>query len=180
MISSERSLNIIVIIMIITALISSGFIIGNGQYYGGSFVLVRELEANLVDIHVSNVDPSNVSVETSIALTFNFAIHAQAEGNVRLTFVGAALWLNNDLLSLTAFAYIPVLADQYLYSNFDRDVVMAQTVGSNPDRQTIIDAYLGSTWAWNVTLRYSIIVFDEPSTNMLTYLHYYTTNFTLT
>ncbi|MFW9960763.1 MAG: hypothetical protein ACFFDV_07090 [Candidatus Thorarchaeota archaeon] len=180
MISSERSLNIIVIIMIVTALISSGFIIGNGQYYGGSFVLAGRLEINLADIHVSNVDPSNASIDPAVSLTFNFAIDAQAEGNVRLTFVGATVWLNNDLLSYTAFAHTPAVENQYLYSNFDRDIVMARTIDSIADRQTIIDAYLASTWAWNITLRYSIIVFDEPDTVMFTYLDYYTTDFTLT
>ncbi|PNX51699.1 MAG: hypothetical protein BV458_11135, partial [Thermoplasmata archaeon M9B2D] len=65
-------------------------------------------------------------------------------------------------------------------SNFDRDIVMGRTIDSFTDRQTIIDAYLASTWAWNITLRYSIIVFDEPDTIMFTYLDYYTTDFTLT
>jgi len=180
MISSERTQNIIVIIMIITAVISSSFIIGNAQYYGGTFVLAGKLEVNLVDIHVSNVEPSNSSVNPGVALTFNFAISAQAAGNVRITFVGATLWLNNVHLYYTPFAYTPAVADQYLYSNFDRDVVMTQTVSSNADRQKIIDAYLGSTWAWNITLRYSLIVFDERDTIMWRWFDFYTTNFTLT
>jgi hypothetical protein len=180
MISSERPQNFIVAVMIITAVISSGFIIGNAQYYGGSFALAGMLAVNLTDIHVSNVDPTNASITPGISLTFNFAVNAQAEGNVRITFVGATLWLNNYLLSLTPFAYTPALADQYLYSNFDRNIILSQTVSPVYDRQTIIDAYQSSTWAWNITLRYSYIVFDEPNTIMWRWYYFYTTNFTLT
>jgi hypothetical protein len=180
MISSERTQNFIVAVMIITAVISSGLVIGNAQYYGGSFVLAGELAVNLTDIHVSNVDPTNESITPSIALNFNMAIAAQAVGNVRITFIGATLWLNNDLLSLTSFAYTPPLQDQYLHSNFDRNIVMSQTVSPVSDRQTVIDAYQTSTWAWNITLRYSYIVFDEPNTIMWRWYYFYTTNFTLT
>jgi len=180
MIASERSQNIIIVATIITALISSGFLIGNAQYYGGSYVLAGQLDVNLVDIHVSNINTTDESEDPNIVLTFNLAIAAQAEGNVRITFVGATLWLNYDKLSLTSFSYNPALADQYLYSNFERDIMMSQTANTGTDRQTIIDAYLTSTWAWNVTLRYSFIVFDDINTIMWRWFYFYTTNVTLT
>jgi hypothetical protein len=179
MIASERSQNIIIVAMLITALISSGLLIGNAQYYGGTYILAGRLEATLVDIHVSNVNTTDASKNPNIALTFNFAIPAQAVGNVRITFIGATLWINNDLLSLTSFS-TSILADQHLYSNFSQNVVMSQTASSIADHQAIIDAYLTSTWAWNVTLRYSFIVFDESNTITWRFLDFYTTNFTLT
>jgi hypothetical protein len=180
MIASERFQNIIIISMIITALISSGFLIGNAQYYGGSYVLAGQVDVTLVDIHISNINTTDESKNPNVVLTFNLAIAAQAEGNVRITFFGADLWLNNDKLALTPFSYSPALADQYLYSNYDRDIMMSQTANTGPDRQAIIDAYLASTWAWNVTLRYSFIVFDDVNTIMWRWLYFYTTDFTLT
>ncbi|MFW9956485.1 MAG: hypothetical protein ACFFCT_00320 [Candidatus Odinarchaeota archaeon] len=180
MIASERPQNFIIIAMIITTVISSGFIIGNAQYYGGSYILAGQLEVNLVDIQVSNVNTTDETEDPSLVLSFNLAIPAQADGNVRITFFGATVWLNNDLLSLTSFSLTPALADQYLYSNFDRNIAMSQTASSTSDRQTIIDAYLTSSWTWNVTLRYSFIVFDEPNTIMWRWFEFYTTDFTLT
>jgi hypothetical protein len=178
MIASERSQNIIIIVTIITAIVCLGFSVGNAQYYGGSYILADQLEVNLADINVSNVGP-NITTNPGITLTFNLAIPAQSEGNVRITFLGATVWLNDDLLSLTAFAYTPPLADQYLQSNMNRNVLISKTSVDN-DAQTIIDAYLSSTWAWNVTLRYSFIVFDEPASIMWRYLDFYTTEVTLT
>ena len=178
MIASERSQNIIIVLTIAIAIISSGFIVANASYYGGTYVLAEQLEVSLAEIHVSSVDPSNASVKPRISLTFNMRIDVQAEGNVRVTFLGATLWLNNDLLSYTSFSHSPSLVDQYLHSDYDRNITMSQS--AIDDRQTVVDAYLSSTWAWNVTLRYSFIVFDVRDTIAWRFLDFYTTEFTLT
>jgi hypothetical protein len=177
MIASERSQNIIIIVTIVTAIVCTGFTVGNAQYYGGTYVLINRLEISLTDIHVSNVG-TNIT-NPVIALTFNLEMPFQATGNVRITFLGATVWLNDDILSYTSFAYVPPLADQYLQSNMNRNVTMSQTSGSS-DAQAVNDAYLSSTWAWNVTLRFSHIVFDEPDSIAWTYIDYYTTEVTIT
>lgn len=179
MIASERSQNIIVAATIVIAIVSSGFLIGNAQYYGGTYILAGRLEFNLVDIRVSNVPPENESISPGISLVFNIAVPAEAEGNVRITFIGATLYLNNDILSLTSFSLTPALSDQYLHSNYNRNVTLSNTASSSADRQTIIDAYFSSTWAWNVTLRCSLIVFDVYGTITWRWHYFYTTDFTL-
>jgi hypothetical protein len=179
MISSERCQNIIIVITIAVAVISSGFIIGTGQYYGGTFILINKLETNLAEIHVSDVNPSNATLYPKITLKFNLEIPVQAEGNVRIPFFGATLWLNNDILSYAEFAYQPSLDNQYLHSNFNRNITMSQTT-NEIDRQTIIDAYLMSTWKWNVTLRYYFIIFDDPGSITWNWIDFYTTEFILT
>ncbi|RDE15763.1 MAG: hypothetical protein C4K48_02990 [Candidatus Thorarchaeota archaeon] len=178
MIASGRFQNIIIVLTIAVAIISSGFIVTNASYYGGTYVLAERLEVSLAEIHVSNVDPGNSSVNPLISLAFNMRIDVQAVGNVRVTFLGATLWLNNDLLSYTSFSHSPTLVDQYLHSDYDSNVTMSQSV--TDDRQTVLDAYLSSTWAWNVTLRYSFIVFDVRDTIAWRSLEFYTTEFTLT
>lgn len=179
MIASERSQNIIIALTIATAIIGSGFMVGNAYYYGGTYVLTERLDASLAAIHVSNVDLGNLSVRPLISLTFNMKTTAQVEGNARITFLGATLWLNNDLLSLMAFASTPSLANQYLRSGYNKNVTMSQSAGPPDDNQAIWDAYNTSTWAWNVTLRYSMIVFDVSNTITWRFLDFYTTDFIL-
>lgn len=179
MIASERFQNIIIVLTISAAIIGSGFMVGNAYYYGGTYVLTERLDISLAAIHVSNADPGNSTGNPLVSLIFNMRVSAQAEGNVRVTFLGATLWLNNDILSLMAFASTPSLADQYLHSGYDRNVTMSQSAGPPDDNQAIWDAYNTSTWAWNVTLRYSMIVFDVAGTITWRFLDFYTTDFTL-
>jgi hypothetical protein len=179
MIASERSQNIIIVLALSAAIISSGLMVGNAYYYGGTYVLTELLDISLADIQVSNADPDNTTGNPVVSLIFNMRVTARAEGNVRVTFLGAELWLNNDILSLMAFASIPSLADQYLHSDYNRNVTMSQSAGPPDDNQAIWEAYNASTWAWNVTLRYSMIVFDVPGTITWRYLDFYTTDFTL-
>ncbi|MBN2228857.1 MAG: hypothetical protein JW779_04615 [Candidatus Thorarchaeota archaeon] len=180
MIASERIQNIILVVTIITAIISSGFLVGNAAYYGGSYALAGRLEVNLTDIHVSNVNPTNETLNPGVVLTFTLATSAETEGNVRITFMGAALTLNDDILSYMAFAYTPAVVNQYLYPSFNVSVSMSQTANEDADRHTIIDAYLADTWHWEIVFRYSFIIFDEPGSIMWRYIYFNTTQFTLT
>jgi hypothetical protein len=178
MISSPRCQNAILVTTIVITIVSAGFIVGTAQYYGGTFVLINRLETSLSEIQLSDVDPSNSSVYPTITLIFNLKIPTQAEGNVRIPFFGATLWLNNDILSYAEFAYRPPLAEQYLHSDYDRNVTLIETANVI-DRQTILDAYSSSTWNWNITLRYYILVFDDPNSISWNWFYFYTTNFTL-
>ena len=179
MIASERSQNIIIVLTISVAIIGSGFMVGNASFYGGTYALTERLEVSLANIYVGNIDPGNLSTRPLISLVFNMRITLQVEGNARITFLGATVWLNDDLLSLMAFASTPSLADQYLHSDYNKNVTMTQSAGPPDDNQAVWDAYTSSTWAWNVTLRYSMIVFDVADTIKWCYVDYYTTNFTL-
>jgi len=179
MIGSERFQNIIIVVTISAAIIGSGFMVGNAYYYGGSYILTERLDISLAAINVSNADPGNSTGNPLISLTFNMRVTAQAEGNARVTFLGATLWMNSDILSLMAFAFYPTLADQYLHSGYNKNVTMSQSAGSPDDNQAVWDAYNTSTWAWNVTLRYSMIVFDLPGSITTRFLYFYTTDFTL-
>ncbi|MCJ7817470.1 MAG: hypothetical protein MUP60_01350, partial [Candidatus Thorarchaeota archaeon] len=99
MIASERVQNAIIVSVIIVAVVSSTFLVSNSSYYGGSYSLAARMTVSLLDIQVSNIDHN-----PSVRLTFNLATSSQAEGNVRLTFMGAAVTLNDDLLSYLIFS----------------------------------------------------------------------------
>ncbi len=163
MIASERTQNIIVVSVIIVALVSSGFLVSNAAYYGGSYSLAGRLDVTLLEVRVSGIDHTNESIKPGISLTFNLATYSLAEGNVRITFMGAEVTLNNDSLSYTTFSYTPPVVDQYLYPEFNRNYTMGNSA-TYSDRQAILDAYTSGIWNWDIEFRYSFIVFDEVGT----------------
>ncbi|MHA1614371.1 MAG: hypothetical protein ACTSYJ_05960 [Candidatus Thorarchaeota archaeon] len=174
MIASERTQNIIVVSVIIIALVSSGFLVSNAAYYGGSYSLAGRLDVTLLEVRVSGIDHTNESVNPGLRLTFNLATDSLTEGNVRITFMGAEVTLNNDSLSYTTFSYTPPVVDQYLYPEFNRNYTMHNSA-TYSDRQAILDADSEDMWNWDIEFRYSFIVFDERGTITFRWFFFETT-----
>ncbi|MGQ4911146.1 MAG: hypothetical protein ACP6KW_03170 [Candidatus Thorarchaeota archaeon] len=161
MISSERTQNTIVAVMIIIALTSSVFLVSNAAYYTGSYSLAGGMQVTLVDITASNIDPANASVFPRLAFTFNLKTTSTMDGNVRITFMGAAVTLNDDILSYMPFARTVPLDEQPVHPGYDVNVTLSRTSSTEEDRATIIDAFQTDYWNWTIVFRYSFITFDE-------------------
>ncbi|MBE0527388.1 hypothetical protein E4H12_02745 [Candidatus Thorarchaeota archaeon] len=174
MIANERVQNAIVVSVIIVAVVSSTFLVNNTSYYGGSYSLAARMTVSLLDVQVSNIDHTNDSINPSVRLTFNLATSSQAEGNVRLTFMGAAVTLNDDLLSYLIFSYVPPIEEQYLFPEFNETYEM-QSAATAADIQAILDADTSDIWSWTIEFRYSFIVFDEPGTITFRFIDFNTT-----
>jgi len=179
MIASERTQNIIVVSVIMIAVVSSGFLVSNAAYYGGSYALAGGLDVTLIELRVSEIDHTNESINPVLRLTFNLATDSHTEGNVRITFMGAEITLNNDSLSYTTFSYTPQIVDQYLYPEFNRNYTMRNSATS-ADRQAILDADTSGIWNWDIEFRYSFIVFDERGTITWRWFYFETTATTIT
>ena len=169
MISSERSQNIIVALTIVAALVSSVFLVSNGAYYTGSYSLAGQMEVSLVEITASNINPGNESVYPRLSFTFNLRTTSMWSGNVRITFMGAAVTLNDDILSYMPFAWIVPYEEQHLTPGYDVNVTLARTSSTSDDRNAIVDAFQADYWNWTVTFRYSYITFDEAGSIMWDY-----------
>ncbi|TFH03799.1 MAG: hypothetical protein E4H14_16040 [Candidatus Thorarchaeota archaeon] len=174
MIASERTQNMIVVIVIMVAIISSGLLVSNATYYGGSYSLAGRLEVNLIEVKVTNINHTEGSSDPSISLTFNLHTSSLYEGNVRITFMGATITLNEDLLSYTPVAYTPPVSEQYLHPEFNETYTLSNTA-TTYDREAILDADTSSTWNWEIRYRYSFIVFDQAGTIIFRYLDFNTT-----
>ena len=165
MIASERSQNIIVVAVIITAIVSSGFLVSNAQYYGGSYSLAGRMTVTLTDIQVRYIDHENATVEPQIRLYFQMNTSSEYEGSVRITFVGATVILNDDLLSYTSFAFTPPDSRQVVTPDYNETFTMANVCPEDStDRATVLDADTTDIWNWDIEFRYSFIVFDERGT----------------
>jgi len=160
MISSDRTQNAIVAVTIIATIVSSLFLVGNAQYYSGSYALAGRMEVEIFKTTVSNIDPTNTSVFPGITFIFNMHTDAETEGNVRLKFLGANVHLNGDQLSYTRFAYTIPWNRQPLYPNYNENYTLGRTTASL-DRDTVLLANSTGQWHWEVTFRYYFITFDE-------------------
>jgi len=174
MIASERSQNIIVVSVIMVTIVSSMFLAGNVSYYGGSYSLAGRMTVTLLEVEVNRIDHTNESINPGLRLTFNLATTSLAEGNVRLTFMGAEVTLNDDYLSYTTFSYTPPIPEQYLSPEFDSNYTMGNTA-LDDDKQAILDADTSGQWFWDIEFRYSFIVFDERGTITFRWVNFNTT-----
>ncbi|KXH77172.1 MAG: hypothetical protein AM326_05525 [Candidatus Thorarchaeota archaeon SMTZ-45] len=180
MISSERSQNIIVAFLIISAMVSSVFLVGNVQYYSGSYVLAGRMNVNLVEVLAGNVDQENESIYPFLSFTFNFQTDSPIEGNVRLTVIYGTVWLNDDLLSYTVFnRYLNNDADQLLHPGYDSNFTLASEINSETDRNTVLQADMVDTWNWYIRLRYTFITFDEAQSQTSRTLYFNATGVTI-
>lgn len=171
MISSERSQNIIIAITIIAAVVSSGFLVSNSNYYTGSYALVGQMNVDIVKTEVSSIDPGNETIFPRIVFTVNLRTTSATEGNVRVNFLGGEATLNGDLLSYTSLARSIPFDNQALYPDYDRNFTLRGVTAAS-DRDAVIDAYQTDTWQWLVTLRYSFYIFDEYGSITFRFLEY--------
>lgn len=171
MISSERTQNVIVTVTIIAALVSSVFLVSNAQYYSASYALVGQMEVDLVEIIVTNIDYTNESVFPGIFIIFNLKSNATSEGNVRIEFIGAEVYLNDDILSYTPFAYTVPYDSQPLHPNYDRNFTLRRTTNTI-DRQTVHDANTTGTWNWSLTYRMRFTSFGESDSAARRYIEF--------
>jgi len=178
MIASERTQNIIVVSTIIIAMISVGMLLSNSQYYGGTYALAGRINVSLVEIRVSNIDYTNETIDPIIRISFNFYTNSENEGSVRLRFIRADLTLNNDSLSLGAYAYTLDDSEQVLFPGYNKTFSMSSVV-TGSDKTAVLEAYNSSTWNWDINCDYYFIVFDERGTITWRYLDFQTTETTI-
>ena len=160
MISSERSQNVIIAITIIAAVVSSGLLVSNSNYYTGSYELVGRMSVDIVKTSVTNIDPVNESIIPRILLTVNLHTTSATEGNVRVNFLGGEATLNGDLLSYTTLARHIPMDNQSLHPDYNSNFTLIGAANDD-DRDAVIDAYQADTWHWYITLRYSFYIFDQ-------------------
>lgn len=174
MIASERAQNIIVVSVIMVAVVSSMFLVDNAAYYGGSYSLAGRLNVTLLEVKVSNINHTSETTNPYLNITFNIATSSLLEGNVRITFMGANITLNGDILSYTIFSHIPRGEDQYVYPNFNNNYSMGDDA-TDSDRETILESDTSGIWFWQITFRYSFIVFEERGTIIFRWINFNTT-----
>jgi hypothetical protein len=180
MISSERTQNFIVAFVIIATLVSTVFLVSNAQYYSGSYILAGKMEVTLGEVVLGDIDQGNESIYPYLSFIFNFRTDSPVEGDVRLTYIGASISLNDDPLSLTVLdRYLNNDEVRVLHPGYDRNITVGRTINSNTDRTTILDADNTDTWNWNIRLSYSFITFGNADSQVFRTLYFEWTGSTI-
>jgi hypothetical protein len=138
------------------------------------------MRVTLLDIQVRYIDHENTSIIPEIRLFFQMNTSSQYEGSVRITFVGATVTLNDDLLSYVSFAYTPPDARQVVTPDYNETFTMANVArNTTSDYTTILEADTTGIWNWDIEFRYSFIVFDERGTITWRRVYFETTMVTI-
>ena len=143
------------------------------QYYNGSFTLASRMEVTLVSTVIRDFDPTNESIDPRLTFTFNFRTNSPTEGNVRLLYIDAAIWLNDDYLSLTTLSrYFSTDDDQLLTTTYNKNHTLSRVIDADSDQTTIFDANSTGSWDWFVRFRYNFITFDNPRSQTWRTIYY--------
>jgi hypothetical protein len=131
------------------------------------------MEVTLISTVISDFDPTNESIYPRLTFTLNFRTNSPTEGNVRLLYMDAAIWLNDDYLSLTSLSrYFSSEEDQLLTPTYDKNHTLSRVVQAENDRTAIIDANSTGNWDWFVRFRYNFITFDNPRSQTWRTIYY--------
>ncbi len=162
MITSERTQDTIVAIMMILAVLSSFSLVNSATYYGGSEYLLYGMEVTLEEIRITHLDPTNVSIDPIMSLSFRFKAPSPPQGGIRLWDMYATVVLNNDSLSYASFGlYVPAEYRQ-VYPGYEHVFVLTSLIDDLPDKYTLYHAYGNNTWSFVIGFRWFYRMFTSP------------------
>jgi hypothetical protein len=158
---SNRAQNFIISAFILVGIINAVFLINATSYYGGSILLSDNLEADLKEIRVSNLDPSNTTINPRLTMIFNVIVSTRWTGQFNIRELVTSVYLNGQHIRYGYFHLVIRPENQALYSGDNRNYTMATTLSANTDKQVFYNASLTDTWVFDVTLNMDIRLFGS-------------------
>ncbi|MHA1216140.1 MAG: hypothetical protein ACTSPE_05000 [Candidatus Thorarchaeota archaeon] len=173
MISDAKTQNVIVVVTLLVALVSGGALYNTTAYYGGSYIIVTYLDVNLTNVVVTNLDPTNMTVNPAVSLVFNFKAPEALSGHATLTSLTAKVWLNNDSLSYANFRYTIPADSRTVASGYDRNFTVRGTITELADKYVLYNASASSQWVFSIrlTLFYHVFESSAESVRVLMFAH---------
>ena len=159
MISNDKPQNVIIVMTIIIALMSSISLMSSASYYGGSIVLAQNIDVSLVAVNVVNPEPSN-ETNPSLSFVFNFRALQTANGEATLVFMQAEIYLNQQKFNYSSFSRNFPSADNTVVPGFNMNFSLGATIREPIDAQIIYDAFATDTWTFSIVFHFSYHVFD--------------------
>ena len=159
MISNDKPQNVVIVMTIIVALISSISLMSSASFYGGSIVMVQNLEVDLVAVNVVNPEPSN-ETNPSLSFVFNFRAPQTANGEATLVFMQAEIYLNLQKFLYSSFSRNFPSTDNTVVPGFNMNFSLGSTIREPIDAQIIYDAFANDTWTFSIVFHFSYHVFN--------------------
>ncbi len=166
MIADTKPQNIIIIITMILGIISGIGLASSAYYYSGSYTMARYLEVSLNDIRVSNLDPTNHSIDPTLSLYFNIYSPPGAPGDVKISYLTAVVYINNDKINYENFRRDIPRDLRSLYPDYNQTFSVSATLREDADKQLLFDAYDSEEWVISVQLTIFYEVFDQVGTSV--------------
>lgn len=162
MISDTKPQNIIVVVTIIMGIISGVGIVTTANFYGGSYVIVKYLDVDLEEVRVSNLDPTNTTINPSIQLDFSIVAPQTAAGEAYLSYFTASVFLNGDKFSYTTFRRSIPSEHRTVTPGYNKTFTVRSSVTEILDKYTLYNASVDGEWTWGISLTIFYDVFDSP------------------
>jgi hypothetical protein len=163
MFESRRVQDLIIIALIASGLISAALLASNASYYGNSVALAEFLEVDVVDIRVSNIDPTNYSVIPTIAFVLNFKAPDNTEGEAYITHIRILAYLDEQPIIYATFHKEFSFEQEALHGGYDVNHNIGSTVMEDQDKDVLYGAYNSVNWTWSLTVRYNYSVMSSTN-----------------
>ena len=167
MIADTKTQNIIVVATLVLGIVSGLGFATSSSYFAGSYSLVANLELDILEIRITNLDPTNESINPRITLVFNANVPTGSSGDAAITYFRVEVDLNDRpfLYSQSWRKYIP-LEDQLLYPGYDTNFTVSETIHELLDKQILYDAENSNEWSFSILLVLSYDVFGATASPM--------------
>jgi hypothetical protein len=163
MLKDRRIQDLIIITVIAAGLFSAALLAGNARYYSDSVALAEFLEVDIVDTRVSNIDPSNYSVNPTLSFVLNFKALDDADGDAYLTHIRILVILNQQSIIYATFLREFGFQREALDASYDKNHTIRSDVIDDKDKDVLFGAYNAANWTWSLTVRYTYSVMDSAS-----------------
>ncbi|MFW9887247.1 MAG: hypothetical protein ACFFER_03645 [Candidatus Thorarchaeota archaeon] len=173
MLEGRRIQDLIIIALISSGLISAALLAGNASYYGNSVALAEFLKVDVVDIRVSNIDPTNYSVNPTIAFVLNFNTPDDIEGEAYLVHIYVLAHLNEQSIIYATFHREFRFEQEALHAGYDENHSIRSDVLEDRDKDVLYDAYSSANWTWSFTVQYYYSVMSSTSQYRRTIVFFY-------
>ena len=171
MISDTKPQNVIVVVTLILGIMSGIGLANSASYYSGSFVIVRYLDVSLDDVRVTNVDPTNETINPALYLDFNIKAPNASSGESRITFLTLSVFLNREHFQYAVFRKSISLDHQTILPGYDRTFTISSTVYELLDKQILYNATLNNEWIFSISMNmwYSVAQSDVDQLRQLSF-----------
>ncbi|MHA2210896.1 MAG: hypothetical protein ACXABV_17215 [Candidatus Thorarchaeota archaeon] len=160
---SRRMQDLIIIAVIVAGLFSAALLAGNARYYANSVALAEFLEVDIAETRVSNIDPTNYSLNPHLSFVLTFKSPVDVDGEAYLVFIRILVLLNQQSIIYATFQKEFSFEQEALDAGYDKNHTIRSDVLNDQDKEILFGAYNSTTWTWSLTLRYTYSVMSSDS-----------------
>jgi len=128
-----------------------------------SYVIISYLQIDLEEIRVTNLDPTNTSINPSIALDFSFVAPETSDGEATVTYLLATVYINGDKMNYASFRRNIQRDYRAITSGYNRIFTVSSSIPEMEDKNVLYNASADGDWTFSITLTVFYHVFNSPA-----------------